>query len=219
MKANHIKLLIADDHKLFINGLELILKEHMGIAYFDFALNGKEAIEKCHKQEFDVVLMDVNMPVIDGIEATREIKRHHKNTKVLIVSMLSDLATVSKVLKAGADGFLIKNADVTEFIKAFTAIQNDEIYISQQVSALFDKTNSGKPIAKTDYIQFTENLVSPREQSVLKLIVEGYTNQAIAETLFLSAKTVDTHRNNMLAKLNLPNTASLVKFAIENKLV
>lgn len=219
MKANHLKLLIADDHKLFIDGLQLILKEHIGIGYFDFALNGKEAIEKCRKHDFDVVLMDVNMPVIDGIEATREIKRHHKKIKVLIVSMLSDFATVSKVLKAGADGFLIKNADVTEFMKAFTAIQNDEIYISGEVSALFDKTNSGKPITKNDYIQFTENLVSPREQSVLKLIVEGYTNQAIAETLFLSAKTVDTHRNNMLAKLNLPNTASLVKFAIENKLV
>ena len=213
-----LKLLIADDHLLFINGLRLILKETMGIDIPDYALNGKEAIEKCRRQEFDIVLMDINMPVIDGIEATREIKRHRPGTKVLIVSMLSDLDSVSKVMKAGADGFMIKNADASEFETAFKIIQQGKIYLSDYFSTLINTQKRGDA-TRNDYVRFSENIITAREKSVLKLISEGFTNQEIADTLFLSVATVNTHRNNMLAKLNLPNTAALVKFAVENKLL
>lgn len=213
-----LKLLIADDHMLFINGLRLILKERMDITIPDFALNGKEAIDKCRKQHFDVVLMDINMPIIDGIEATRQIKMHNPEIKVLIVSMLSDLDSVSNAMKAGADGFLIKNADASEFIKAFHVIQNDEIYLSDYFSNLLTGDKSGKSTRK-DYIRFSESIITAREKSVLKMISEGLTNQEIANLLHLSVATVNTHRNNMLAKLNLPNTAALVRFAIDNKLV
>ncbi len=219
MPETKLRLLIADDHQLFISGLQLILKDQLHIEITDYALNGKEAIDKCNKQYFDVVLMDINMPMIDGIEATREIKKHNPNIRILIVSMLSDFDTVSKALKAGADGFLMKNSDATEFIKAFHTIEKDEIYLSHHLSEMFTKDRSGKTIGRKEYIQFTENIVTPREKSILKMIAEGHTNNAIANTLCLSIKTVDTHRNNMLAKLNLPNTAALVRFAIDNKLV
>lgn len=212
------RLLIADDHLLFINGLRLIMKETMNIDVADHALNGKEAIEKCRKEHFDFVLMDINMPVIDGIEATREIKLHHPETKVLIVSMRSDLDAVSKVMKAGADGFLIKNADASEFRKAFHDIQNGKIYLSEYFSTLVNVQKNGDA-KRSDYIRFSENIITAREKSVLKLICEGFTNAEIAETLFLSVATVNTHRNNMLAKLNLPNTAALVRFGIDNKLI
>lgn len=218
MSDSKLKLLIVDDHQLFISGLKLILKDQLDLEITDYALNGKDAIEKARKEKFDIILMDINMPMIDGIEATRDIKRLNKHTKVLIVSMLTDFDTVTKVLRAGADGFLIKNADATEFVKAFHALQNNEIYLSGVLSDLFSKDKNGK-INKKEYIQFTENIVTPREKSILKMIAEGHTNQVIADTLFLSVKTVDTHRNNMLAKLNLPNTAALVKFAFDNKLV
>ena len=218
MPDTKLKLLIADDHLLFINGLKLILQELPGIEIPDIAVNGKEAIDKCLKQKFDVVLMDINMPIIDGIEATREIKRHDENTKVLIISMNSDLDTVSRVMKAGADGFLLKNADTSEFIRAFKAIQNNQIYMSDHYTAQFALEKSDKSNRK-DYIKFTENIITQREKSVLKMISEGFTNPQIAETLSLSVMTVNTHRNNMLAKLNLHNTAALVKFAIDNKLV
>jgi len=219
MPENKMRLLIADDHQLFISGLKLILKDQFDMEIHDQALNGRQAIDKCRTETFDLVLMDINMPVIDGIEATREIKKNNKNIKILIVSMLSDFDTVSKVLKAGADGFLIKNADSTEFIKAFQTIQQGNIYLSDSLSTLFSKDNKDKTLNRKEYIKFTENIVTPREKSILKLIAEGFTNQQIADTLTISVKTVDTHRNNMLAKLNLPNTAALVRFAIDNKLV
>jgi len=213
----NLRILIADDHRLFINGLKLILKETMDLDIGEFALNGKEAIEKCRRQDFDIVIMDINMPVIDGIEATRQIKLQKPETKILIVSMLSDMDAVSKAMKAGADGFLIKNADATEFKKAFNAIENGKIYLSDYFS---NYVQGAKPDAtREDYIRFSENLITAREKSVLKMICEGFTNAEIAATLFLSVATVNTHRNNMLAKLNLPNTAALVRFAIDNKLV
>lgn len=219
MPNNKMRLLIADDHQLFISGLKLILKDQFHIEIHDQALNGRQAIDKCRTETFDLVLMDINMPVIDGIEATREIKKNNKDIKVLIVSMLSDFDTVSKVLKAGADGFLIKNADSSEFIKAFQTIQQGNIYLSDALSILFTKDDKNKTVNRQEYIKFTENIVTPREKSILKLIAEGFTNQQIADTLSISVKTVDTHRNNMLAKLALPNTAALVRFAIDNKLV
>jgi DNA-binding NarL/FixJ family response regulator len=214
---NKLKILIADDHFLFINGLKLILQERMQFETIDHAQNGKEAIDKC-RQHFDIVLMDINMPIIDGIEATREIKRHHPDTKILIVSMLNNLDAVINVMKAGADGFLVKNADPSEFIKAFHAIKNDEIYLSDYFSKLIDIDKSGK-IMRKDYITFSESIITPREKSVLRMICDGFTNPEIAQTLFLSVETVNTHRKKMLIKLDLPNTAALVKFAIENKLL
>ncbi|MBL0105391.1 MAG: response regulator transcription factor [Bacteroidetes bacterium] len=219
MPDKKLKLLIADDHRLFIEGLRFVLKEEFGIEIAGFVLNGKEAIEQCKKEKFDVVLMDINMPVIDGIEATREIKRLNPEIKIIIISMLGDLPNVTKAINAGADAFVLKNADSDDLMKAFQSIAKNEIYVSESITHFFTRDNNNSLKTKKEYIQFSENVITPREQSVLKLIVEGYTNQQIADTLFISVKTADTHRKNMLAKLNLPNTASLVKFAIENKLV
>jgi DNA-binding NarL/FixJ family response regulator len=219
MPDNKFKLLVADDHRLFVEGLKLVLKEEVHITIEGFALNGKDAIEKCINGDYNMVLMDINMPVIDGIEATREIKRHKPDIKILMISMLADYASVIKALKAGADGYIIKNADTSELIKALKQIQKGEIYLSESLSKIFTKDGYGKITAREEYIHFSENLISPREQQILKLIVEGFTDQQIAETLFLSDKTVSTHRKNMLAKLNLHNTAALVKFAFDNKLV
>lgn len=219
MLERKLKILLADDHQLFLSGLKLIVQNELAAAVIEEARNGKEAIDKSRSQHFDIILLDINMPVIDGIEATREIKKIQPDTKILIVSMLSDKQSFADALKAGADGFLIKNADAAEFVKAFRTVDRNEIYLSPALSELFKRENTGKRINKKDYIQFTENRVTPREKSILKLIAEGFTNQAIADTLSLSVKTVDTHRNNMLAKLNLPNTAALVRFAMDNKLI
>ena len=218
MIMESLKILIADDHFLFINGLTLIVRERMNRCQIDHAANGKEAVGMCHKLKYDIVLMDINMPIMDGIEATREIKRHHPGTKVLIVSMNANLDAVINAMKAGADGFLIKNANPAEFFTAFKAVKEHQIYLSDHFSALLDIDKTGK-VTRKDYITFSENIITPREKSVLRMICDGFTNPEIAGALFISVETVNTHRKKMLIKFNLPNTASLVKFAIENKLL
>lgn len=219
MPEQKLRLLVADDHRLFIDGLKFILKEELHIEIAGFALNGKEAIEKCKKETYDVVLMDINMPVIDGIEATREIKQFSQAVKIIMISMLTDLPSVTKAFNAGANAFILKSAGTDDLLKAFKALAKNEIYISGSIAHFYTQNKNQQITTKEEYIHFSENLITPREKSVLKLIAEGFTNKQIAETLFISEKTADTHRKNMLAKLNLSNTAALVKFAVENKLI
>lgn len=219
INSSPIRLLVADDHKLFVEGLKYILKDELQIEIAGFALNGKEAIDKCNREKFDAVLMDINMPVIDGILATTEIKIHHPLIKIIMVSMLTDLSSVIKALKAGADAYVLKSTGADDLIKAFKAIRKNEIFISAQLEHFFIRLSANKLQTKTEYIQFSESILTVREKEILKLITEGFTNDEIGKTLNISARTVDTHRSNMLVKLKLPNTATLVKFAIENNLL
>lgn len=218
MPEKKIKLLVADDHKLFIEGLRYVLKNELQIEVTDFALNGKEAIEKCRILDIDAVIMDINMPVIDGLQATEQIKQLFPSIKIIVVSTANDYTTVTKAIKSGADGYVLKDAGSEELIKALRTVFKNELFISAALAHFFANEKE-KTRSRNEYIKFSENLITPREHSVLKLIAEGFTNQQIADTLFLSVKTVDTHRKNMLAKLKLPNTAALVKFAFENKLL
>jgi DNA-binding NarL/FixJ family response regulator len=219
MQQQKLRLLVADDHLLFIEGLKYILKDELHIEIAGYALNGKDAIEQCKTGNFDVVLMDINMPVIDGIEATREIRSHHPDIKIIMVSMLDNLSSVTKSLKAGADAYVLKNTGTTDLLDAFKAVRRNEVYITPSLTHYFSNDANGKLKPKAEYIRFSESIITDRERQILKLIVEGNTDQQIAETLFISDKTVSTHRKNMLAKLQVPNTAALVKFAMVNKLV
>jgi len=219
MQQQKLKLLVADDHLLFIEGLRYILKDELHIEIAGHALNGREAIDKCNQEHFDIVLMDINMPVIDGVEATREIRSHHPDIRIIMVSMLDNLSSVTKSLKAGADAYVLKNTGTADLLDAFKAVRKNEVYITPSLSHFFSNDGNGKLKPKSEYIRFSESIITEREQQILKLIVEGFTDQEIANTLFLSDKTVSTHRKNMLAKLQVPNTAALVKFAMENKLI
>ena len=218
MPEQKLKLLVADDHRIFIEGLQYVLQQDLYIEVAGFATNGKEAIEKCSSKNFDVVLMDVHMPVIDGIQATIAIKQLYPHIKVIMLSTANDLATVTNALKAGANAYVLKDAGSAELIKALHAVNKDEIYLSASIAHFFSK-DTGHAKTSKGYIHFSENLITTREQGVLRLIAEGYTNQQIADTLFISVKTADTHRKNLIAKLKVTNTASLVKFAVANKLI
>ena len=218
MPDKKLKLLIADDHRMFIEGLQLMLKHQLQMEIVGYALNGKDAVEMCSRSDIDAVIMDIHIPIINGVEATRIIKQLYPYIKVVIISSEDNTNTVADALKAGADAYVLKEAESNELCKAFKAVIRDEIYISESIAHFFKKNN--KPaLSSTEYLQHKENFITPREQAILKLISEGYTNQQIAKTLFIAVSTADTHRKNILSKLKLPNTAALIRFAVENKLV
>jgi DNA-binding NarL/FixJ family response regulator len=206
-------LLIADDHQLIIDGLSRILQDDKLISCIYSAINGKEAVDLVLQHDIGCVLMDINMPLINGYEATKMIKKQKVHVKIIIVSMIADTSVVAKLLKAGADGFIIKNTGKEELVHAIEKVMQGEKYISQELHGDLYNLLGGrrKPYS-------AHNNLTPREKEIIRFISEGMTNHAIAEQLFLSPATVDTHRKNILAKLGLKNTASLIRYAAENKL-
>ena len=210
-----INLLIADDHKLITDGLYTILAEEKTIGEIHIANNGKDAVDIIATHDIDCVIMDINMPLLNGLEATKLIKKEKPFVRVIVVSMLSDASIVSKMLKAGADAFINKDTGKAELLKAIEKVMNNEKYISPGISNnLFTHLND-RDVNTPD----NDKHLTPREIEIVRYIADGLTNHEIADKLFLSVVTVDTHRKNMLAKLHLKNTASLVKYAAEHKLL
>jgi DNA-binding NarL/FixJ family response regulator len=210
-----INLLIADDHLLIADGISKILETEKTIGEIYTAGNGREAVDKVLINGIDCVIMDINMPVLNGLEATKLIKQEKPYVKVIVVSMLSDAAIVSKMMKAGADAFINKDTGKTELLKAIDKVMQGEKYISPQISNNLFTHLTDRNVNKDDI----EKHLTAREIEIIRYIADGLTNHEIANKLFLSIVTVDTHRKNMLAKLQLKNTASLVKYAADHKLL
>ncbi len=210
-----INLLIVDDHQLITDGLSTILEAEKIINEIYTAHNGKEAVDKALTHEIDCVIMDINMPVLNGLEATKLIKKEKPFIKVIVVSMLCDASIVNKMLKAGADAFINKDTGKSELLKAIDKVMKNEKYISPKIS------NNLFIHLKDPNVNSAENEkhLTTREIEIIGHIANGLTNHEIADKLFLSIVTVDTHRKNMLSKLHLKNTASLVKYAAEHKLL
>jgi len=210
-----INLLIVDDHQLITDGISQILESKKMIGEIHTAKNGKEAVDKALAENIDCVIMDINMPILNGLEASKLIKKDKPLIKIIVVSMLCDAAIVSKMLKAGADAFINKDTGKAELLKAIDKVMHDEKYISSEISAnLFAHLND-RNISSSE----NEKHLTTREIEIIRYIAEGFTNHEIADKLFLSHVTVDTHRKNILAKLQLKNTAALVKYAAEHKLL
>lgn len=211
-----VSILIADDHKLITDGLATILSIEKDIEHIHTARNGSQAVELVLQNQIDCVIMDINMPVLNGLEATKLIKQQKPNVKVIVVSMLSDAAIVTKMLRAGADAFINKDSGKAELLEAIGEVMAGKKYISPDISAqLFTRPAERKADAEDN----NQKRLTLREIEILGYIADGLTNQKIAERLFLSTVTVETHRKNMLAKLNLKNTASLIRYAAENGLL
>jgi len=211
-----IKLFIADDHKVFRDGVSSILESAEDVEVVGEAGNGREATDGIRQYKPDVVLMDISMPDASGIDLTKVIRKDLPNTKVLIFSMHHESSYIMKALEAGASGYLLKDAGSTEMINAIRTVFNNGTYYSPEVSGVLIEhlTKGTNPKDEADGTPLTK-----RETEILKLIAEEYSNPEIATKLFISPRTVDTHRRNILAKLELKNTASLVKYAIKNNVV
>jgi two-component system, NarL family, response regulator NreC len=207
-----IKILLADDHTIVRQGLKLILAAHADMQVLGEAANGREAVELAAKLHPDIVLMDVAMPELNGIEATRQMVAANARIRILVLSMHKESVYVREILRAGARGYILKDAIDTELLTAIRSVARGDGYISPAVSgALLNdfRGNAASPI----------DLLSPREREVLQLIAEGKTNKEIATRLNLSVYTVDSHRGKVMEKLNLHSTGELVRFAMKQGLV
>ncbi len=212
MPDRAIKVLLADDHTIVRQGLKLILSAHPDLEVVGEAPNGREAAELAEKLRPDIVLMDVAMPELNGIEATRRMVAANPRVKVLVLSMHKEAVYVREVLKAGARGYILKDAIDTELVNAIRSVARGDGYISPAVSgALLNdyRQNQTDPI----------DSLSGREREVLQLIAEGKTNKEVATRLNLSVYTVDSHRGKIMEKLNLHSTGELVRFAMKHGLV
>ena len=212
MKPIHV--LVADDHQLYRAGIKALLEDDEDIIITLEANDGAAILQKLAQQPVDIVLMDIDMPGMNGVEATRLVKQHHPDTRILILSMYDDLDFILKVLKAGASGYLLKEAENLDLASAIKALAIGSSYYSEKISTkLCDylaKVNDTAPTppAPVDMPQLTK-----RELEVLRLIGEEFTNTEIAEKLFISDNTVFTHRKNLLGKLKARNTAGLIRSA------
>lgn len=206
-----MRLLIVDDQSIILDGLEALLQSDADVHIVGRASNGIEAVAKVKELNPDVVLMDISMPKMDGIEATREVLKCCPSTRVLMLTMYGNKEFVHEVLGAGARGFLLKNVGKVELRKALRTVASGYPYIAEEVHAMLDGT-------ERFHVRGSEAIyvaLSKREKEVVQLICREHTTQEIATALFVSAQTVDTHRKNILHKLDLRNTAGLVKYAME----
>ena len=208
--------MIADDHRVFREGIVSILENTGEIRVIAQAQDGKEVMEKLRKARPELILMDISMGEAGGIETTRLVREQYPEIKVLVLSMHSESSYIVRMLEAGASGYLLKDAGSAELINAIKAVAEGHTYFSSQVSAtLVDQLVKGKkPPERKAGVPLTR-----REIEVLRLIAEEYSNPEIADKLFISIRTVDTHRRNLLEKLGVKNTAGLVKYAIKHGLV
>ncbi len=211
MSDRTIKILLADDHTIVRQGLKLILSAHADLEVTGEAANGREAVEMAQKLKPDIVLMDVAMPELNGIEATRRMVEANSRIKVLVLSMHKEAVYVREILKAGARGYILKDAIDTELLNAVRSVAKGDGYISPAVSGAL-LNDYRKDV--TDPV----DLLSGREREVLQLIAEGRTNKEIATRLNLSVYTIDSHRGKIMEKLNLHSTGELVRFALKNGL-
>lgn len=209
-----IKITLVDDHTLFRNGLKILLDTNKEFKVIGEATNGKEFIENLTVNIPDIVLMDINMPVMDGVEATEIAKQKYPDIKIIALSMFGEEEYYYKMINAGVKGFLLKNSEINEVIEAIKQVNNGSSYFSQEL--LYNVIKNFKPHKEpTDE---TASL-SKRELQVLEEICKGLSNQEIADNLFISKRTVDKHRANLLSKTNSKNTANLIMYAIKNKLI
>ncbi len=210
-----IKVLIADDHQLFREGLVNLLSSVPKIEVIEQAKDGKEAVEKTIKLKPDVVLIDINMPLMNGIEATKMLKEKLPELKIIAVSMHSDRQYVKGILEAGADGYLLKNCTYKQLTEAILSVNVGKKILSEDITELVIKGYLD-PI-KPD----TEGLdeLSEREMEILKLFAEGKSTREISDKLFISVKTVGTHKQHILSKLNLKNSTDIIKFALKHGLI
>ncbi len=208
-----IRIALADDHQLFRNGLKILLGSFSEFEVVAEASNGNEILRAMETSPSDIVLMDISMPEMDGVEATGILSRQFPGTRVIALSMYGEEEYYYRMIDAGAKGFILKDSDITDVHDAIIAVFKGGNYFSQEL--LYHVINR----IKNREQEVKSSSLSKREKEILLKICEGLSNHEIADTLFISKRTVDKHRANLLAKTGSKNTASLILYAIKNRLI
>ncbi len=210
---NKIKVLLVDDHQIIIDGLKSLLKNTDEFILVGEAKNGREALSVLKLIDVDVVLMDIDMPIMNGIDALKEISKNYLKTRVIILSMHQEAGMIKSLINIGAHGYLIKSCSQDELFNAIKKVSSGQSYFSHEVTLSL--------IKPTDQVELIpqHELLTDRETEIIKLIAEGFSNREIGTKLFISHRTVDTHRTNLMKKLNVTNIAGLISYAIKTGLV
>jgi DNA-binding NarL/FixJ family response regulator len=206
-----INVLLTDDHQIIIDGLKSLLKNQDEINVAAEAKNGREALRFLDLISVDVLLMDIDMPVMNGIDTLKEIRRQNSKVKVVILSMHNEAGMIKSLIDLGANGYLLKSCSQNELIDAIKKVASGQSYFSSDVTLALLKpsANQSQP----------NELITDRETEILKLIAAGFSNKEIGDQLFISHRTVDTHRTNLMKKLDVNNIAGLISYAIRNGIV
>jgi DNA-binding NarL/FixJ family response regulator len=212
---NKIQVVIVDDHKLVTDCIGLFLKGASPIEVIGVCHSGKDTLVLLKKVKPDVILLDISMPEMSGIQVTEAVKKKYPEIKILILSMHSDYNNISDAIDAGADGYVPKDVSSEELVEAITTVSSGKNYFHSTISDEIVKNYASKRQKNSGLLpQLTR-----RELEVLQLFAEGYNNSEIADKLFLSVRTIESHKNHILQKTNMKNSVELIKFAIKNKII
>ncbi|UZR99688.1 response regulator transcription factor [Chondrinema litorale] len=209
-----LRILIADDHRIVIDGIKMLLSDTSGLKVVGEAINGKEAIKILEEDKIDIAILDIDMTPVNGIEVSEYIQKHGLATKVIVLSMHSKKEYIYQLMEADIDGYILKGKGIDELLEAIRTINEGKKYYGREVmNTIFQDQQKKKQKNNSKKI-----ILSKREQEVVRLIARGHTTQEISEKLFISYYTVETHRKNILAKLQLKNSTQLVRYALDNGL-
>jgi DNA-binding NarL/FixJ family response regulator len=211
---NKLKIIIVDDHEFFRSGLKLVINRLKYAKVVAEASNGKEFLEILKEKEVDIVLMDIEMPIMNGIDATEKAIEEFPDLKIIALTMFNDEEYVDRMIDVGVKGFLLKNITKEILDQALQSIASGNTYYSPELWEYFSKK-----ISKDKKVDEAEQLFTKREMEILVLICDGLSNKEIADKLFISERTVVGHKSNLLAKTNTKSTIGLLSYAIKNKLV
>lgn len=210
-----LKILLADDHKIVRDGLKSLLKKEVSMEVIGEADNGRKTVQLARDLEPEIIIMDISMPDLNGIEATRQIVADSPDVKIIALSMHSDKRYVKGVLSAGASGYLLKDSAFEELVEAIRTVDTGRFYLSAGIAGVVVKDYVGSQANKD---ALTSDILSAREREVLQLLAEGKSTKEIASDLHVSVKTIETHRQNIMQKLDIHTIAGLTRYAIREGL-
>lgn len=212
-----LKVFITDDHELYLEGLVLLLNKQQGIQVVGSALTGKELLQKLPGLEVDILLLDVHLPDTGEEELLKQIRSLHSDLKILYLTIMRGTRYIHKLIRHDINGYILKNTSIEELVKALNSVAEGKKYFSKEINIIDTDQDFRNTVTIED--KKVDEILSKREIEVLTLICKEYSNSEIAEKLFLSVSTVETHRKNLIAKLGVNNTVGLVKFALRNNLI